>query len=445
MIGRVLILGLFLIGADGPRGAASEADAAADRLTLRDGSVVLGLVTSATSGSRSSVEFLVRRDWAEKNLKDHLARWDRSNAAATRRAAEQRQKRLTDWRRERASASGVGPDDRIMQWIDRERNRLANPEDLARSTLLSVRLPRSEVREMTRRPAAVTRLLRLAWLSELPDPEAMSLDQMKGALEARGYAADAAGTAPPAPLDRLLPMVSETEATWLARRAATEVAIDTGLRFLRFQDMIIPDTRAGEPPMNAMGLTTAISELKRLLDPDQAQGRPDPMVEKLQAVAARGRIGAVVTRLAIAPDMSDVTVETTLWVRGGGDRWMLFGSRTATVRPDELRPEAGRDIAEDPQVQGAFRMVEMLGLGSIPQEYKERSLRIGAATQKALDTARSAFNQDLDTLTLPVLEPARDVAGRGAAKVAPARGAAPGAPEPAPQRPRRSVLGPVDH
>jgi hypothetical protein len=153
----------------------------------------------------------------------------------------------------------------------------------------------------------------------------------------------------------------------------------------------------------------------------------------------------VVTRLAIAPDMSGVTVETTLWVRGGGDRWMPFGSRTATVRPDELRPEAGRDIAEDPQVQGAFRMVEMLGLGSIPQEYKERSLRIGAATQKALDTARSAFNQDLDTLTLPVLEPARDVAGRGAGKVAPVQGAAPGARDPAPQRPRRSVLGPVDH
>jgi len=444
MIGRVLILSLFVIAADGPRGGAVET--ATDQITLRDGSVVPGLVISATSGPRSSVEFLVRRDWAETHLKDHLAQWDRSNVATTRRAAEQRLKRLTDWRRERANAAGVGPDDRIIQWIDRERTRLANPEDLARSSLLSVRLPRNEVREMTRRPAAVTRLLRLAWLSELPNPEAMSVDRMKDALEARGYAADAASKAPPAPLDRLLPMVAETEATWLGRRAATEVAIDTGLRFLRFQDMVMPEPKPGEQPMNAMGLTTAISELKRLLDPDQAQGQPDPLVGKLQAIAARGQVGAVVTRLAIAPDMSGVTVETTLWVRPGGDRWVPYGFRAATVRPDELRPEAGRAIAEDPQVKSAFQMVEMLGLGSIPQEYKERSLRIGAATQKALDTARSAFNQDLDALTLPVLETVRDapVPRREAAKAAPAPDPAPEAARPATKRPRRSILGPVD-
>src|SRR3954469_15290098 len=106
MIGRVLILGLSLVGADGPRGAGLET--VADRITLRDGSVVLGLVTSATAGPRGTVEFLVRRDWAEKNLKDHLGRWDRSIAAATRRAAEQRRERLADWRRERAP--GVGSD-----------------------------------------------------------------------------------------------------------------------------------------------------------------------------------------------------------------------------------------------------------------------------------------------------------------------------------------------
>ncbi|MGP0069903.1 MAG: hypothetical protein ACLQGP_40660 [Isosphaeraceae bacterium] len=444
MVGPVLILVLLLTGADGPP---AVGEGAADRITLRDGSVVLGLVTASTSGPRGSVEFLVRRDWAEKNLKTHVANWDRSTAATTRRAAELRLKRLTEWRRERATATGVGPDDRIIRWIDRERTRLANPEDLVRSTLMSVRLPHGEVREMTRRPATVTRLLRLAWLGSLPEPESMSMDQMKDALESRGYAADAAGKAPPAPLDRLLPMAAETEATWLARRAATEVAIDPDLRFLRFQDMVIPDTRAGEQPMNAMGLSTAISGLKRLLEPDQAQGQPDPLVGKLQSVAARSRIGAVVTRLAIAPDMSGVTVETTLWVRPGGDRWVPYGFRAATVRPDELRPEAGRDIAEDPQVQGAFRMVEMLGLGSIPQEYKDRSLRIGAATQKALDTARSAFNQDLDSLALPVLEPARDVAGPEAARPTPARVAAPeaNAPSQAPKRPRRSILGPVDH
>ena len=437
MIGNALILGLLLVGADGPHGAAAGV---ADRITLKDGSVVLGLVATGGAGPRGAVELLVRREWAEKNLKDHLAHWSRSSEAATRKAAELRLKRLSDWSRDRAAAPGGGADDRIMQWIDREKARLADPAELMRSVLLSVRLTHGEFHEVSRRPASVTRLLRLAWLSELPEPEAMSLDRMKDALESRGFAPDTAGKSPPVSLDRLLPLVAESEATWMARRAATEVAIDPGLRFLRYQDMVIPDTKAGEPPMNAMGLSTAISGLKGLLDPEQAQGQPDPTVEKLESVAARGRIGAVVTRLVIAPDMSGVTVDSTLWVRVGGDRWVPYGFRTATVRPDELRPEAGRDLAEDPQVKGVFRMVEALGLGAIPQEFKERSLRIGAATQKALDTARSAFNQDLEALVLPVLEPAREVNAREAPKA----GVAP-APVPAPQRPRRSILGPVDH
>src|SRR5205823_5937364 len=114
MIGCVLILGISLAGADGPRGAAGAT--AADRIILRDGAVVLGLVTAATSGPRGSVEFLVRRDWAAKHLEDHLADWERSSAAANRHAVEQRRQRLVDWRRDRAE--GVGPEDRILPWID---------------------------------------------------------------------------------------------------------------------------------------------------------------------------------------------------------------------------------------------------------------------------------------------------------------------------------------
>jgi hypothetical protein len=114
-----------------------------------------------------------------------------------------------------------------------------------------------------------------------------------------------------------------------------------------------------------------------------------------------------VTRLAIGPELSAVTVESTLWVRGG-DRWMPFASRTATVRPEELGREAGKNLEWDPQVQGAFRIIGLLGLGAVSPEIKDRSLRMGAATEKALGMARSAFNRDLDALALPVLEPFRD-------------------------------------
>jgi hypothetical protein len=400
MIGTAVVLGLLLLFPEATHG--DPPASAADRITLRDGSVVLGLVSATTPGPRGSIEFLVRREWAEQAVKEQAKKWDRSTAGTIRAAVEQRRKRLDAWRRDRVR--NVEANDRIVQWIDRELARTGAPGAPARSMLMSVRLPRSEVRGMDRRPAGTERLLRLAWLCNLPDPESMPLGELKGALEARGYALDAAGRSQPVALDALLPPTPEPEPVWLARRAASELSVDPDLRFLRFQDTVLPDTGTGGLP-GGIGLTTAMSELKRLLDLDQGE-RTDPLLEKLKAVAARGRAGAVVTRLQIEPDLSNVTVESTLWIRVG-DRWVAFGSRAATVRPEDVGGEAARGLEADPQIQGAFKVVESLGLGAIPADVKNRSLRIGAATEKALGMARSAFNEDLQAMALPVLEPGR--------------------------------------
>jgi hypothetical protein len=406
MLGYAMVVGLVVLGADGQQGG--DRSPAGDRVTLRDGSVVLGLVTMSSAGGRGSTELLVRRGWAEKAIGQHLERWDRATAAAARQAGLQRRKRLEAWRRERAPSAEA--DDRIIGWIDRELARLAAPGEPKPSVLLKVRLPQGEVRAMERKPASVERLLRLAWLCEFPEPETMPLPQLKDALASRGYAVDGAAASAPVSLDSLLPLATEPEANWRARRAATELAVDPGLRFIRFQDTIIPDGGGGQD-LSAVGLSTALSELKKLLDPDQGQ-KADPLEEKLRAIAARGRVSAVVTRLNIQPDMSAVTVESVLWVRGPNDRWVPFGFRNATVKPDDMAAGAGQNLAEDPQVKGAFRIVEMLGLGAIPADVKDRSLRIGAATEKALGLARSAFNQDLDAMALPVLEPGRADQGK---------------------------------
>ncbi len=227
---------------------------------------------------------------------------------------------------------------------------------------------------------------------------------MKDRLEARGYAVNAVGTEAPASLESLLPLLPEPDAKWMARRAATEVTVDSGVRFIRFQDTVMADSGPGQD-FGAVGLSTAVSELKRLLDFDQGP-KADPLEEKLNGLAARGRAGAVVTRLEIQADLSSVGVESTLWARGPGNRWSPVGFRSAAVRPDDLAPQAGRDLADDPQVKGAFKIVDMLGLGAVPPELKDRSLRIGAATQKALGMARSAFDESLGVLALPVMEPA---------------------------------------
>jgi hypothetical protein len=406
MIGQaiILVMGLVLAPSDGPRGAGT--DTVFDRILLRGRSLVLGVVTSVTQnrGQRGSVAFLVRRDWAKRNLPGRVSAWERSAAAAARTALAQRNERVRAWRKDRA-ANPVD-DDKIIKWIDHELDRLSAPGAAEHSTLLPVEVPKDDVVGLSRRPAGSEQLIGRAWLCNLPDPESMSAGALKDSLEARGYAIDPADKSPPPPLDRLLPPVPEPIERWLARRAATELAVDSDLRFVRFQDTVLPDGGAGQL-MGGLGLSTALSELKRLLDPDDAR-KADPLIEKLTAIEARGRKGAAVTRLEIQPDLDSVTVESTLWICVGPKQWVPFGSRSATVRTADVRPETGKNLADDPQVKSAFSIVESLGLGSVPAELKDRSLKIGAATEKALGMARSAFNQDLDALALPVLEPQSD-------------------------------------
>jgi hypothetical protein len=377
---------------------------AADRITLRDGSVVLGLVTVAASGPRGAVEVLVRRDWAEKHLAAWVKRWDKTLESSARSAARQRRERLLAWRRERAG--GVPADDRIVAWIDRELKRLEQPGLLWRTPILPLRLARGDVRGMVRQSPEGSRLLRLGWICEVPDAETRPLDALADAVEARGFMAK--GDEIPS-LAGLLPIAPEGDMEWLARRAATELAVEPALRFIRYQDMVLPDVRGGQP-LAGLDLSSALSAITKLLDPDQV--KVDPLAASLRKVGERGRVGAMVTRLDLAADFSQVTVEAALWVRAGGDRWAPFAVRSATIRPEDVAPEAGQHIAGDPQVGAAFALVESLGLGAIPPELKERSLRMGAATEKALGTARSAINQDLQGLTLPVFEGGTGEAGK---------------------------------
>ncbi len=372
-----------------------------DRLTLRDGKVAVGLVTDARAGARGGVEMLVRRDWAEANLPDWFKVWDRAAQSAAKPAVAQRLSRLRTWRRERASH--VPETDPIIAWIDRETARLNDPGATAGAPLMVVRAPRSDVRELIRQPKSSGRLLALGWLCGLTDAEAMSIDDLQLAVEGRGFMAE--GDETPS-LDRMLPIASEPEPRWLARRAATELAVDPDLRFIRHQGLLLPDARLDQPgAIEGIDASAAFGQIAKLLDPTAAQD--DPLPAALQKIAARGRSGAAVTRMEIAPDMSRVTVESTLWVLGPRG-WVAWGSRTAVVRPEDVQAGVADQLAADPQITAAFDVVEKLGLGAIAGDLKERSLKIGAATSQALGTVRSEFNQELDALALPVQERAAE-------------------------------------
>jgi hypothetical protein len=365
---------------------------AADVLTLKDGQVVVGQVVE--SERRGPVVMLVRRGWAEANLPARFAAWKQAEVPLIRKAEAMRHDRLVAWRRERRLDAAGG--DRITPWLDQE---LARPAAGATSPLMVVKLGRSEVKSLERASSKDGRMLRLGWLSNLPEVETMSRTELATALDGRGFSAE---VDTPVSVESLLPTPIETEAQWLVRRAATEARNDPGCRLIRYQGMILPEAAIGEAPPAAEALSGALGSLKELL----GEAPVEPLPGKLREMAGQGRSGVVVTRLELAPDLSAASVETTLWARGG-DRWVPAIVRTSTARPDDLPANEGAGLAEDPQVKAAFGVVSMLGLGEVSPELQRRSLRMGAATREALGRARSALDRELDTLAIS-LEPRRE-------------------------------------
>jgi hypothetical protein len=265
-------------------------------------------------------------------------------------------------------------------------------------------LNRFDVKSIERgRPEALA-LLRLGWRSAFSDVEEMSRATLTEALEGRGFDVQQGSAAP---IDALLPPQAESEITWLTRRAATDVLHDPGLRFIRHGGLLLPDHGPGE---GLPGGLEALSALKGLLGEDQG----DPLPPKVREVEATGRVGVLLTRLDLSPDGTSVAVEVGLLVRAEPGRWIPAGSRVARVRAEDVPAQAAEALAQDPRVATSLRLVEALGLGEVALELRGRSLKAGAATQRALATARTAALGDLNHLAFPVLDanPGPDASAR---------------------------------
>ena len=296
-LGILVVLTAF----PGPVSPEANPDATADLVVLRDGQEVRGQVVKRTPGG--PVELLIRREWARWSVPEWVDRWEAAEPPVVRRATDQALQRLRAWKRERA-AHPAGDVDRISSWIDRELVRLqAAPGERKTSPLMRVRLSPRDARSVQYVAAERTRLLQLAWLSGLPDPEGMTADALKEALEGRGY--DTSSIAPVS-LDVLLPPREETDRAWLIRRAATEVSYDADLRFLRTNGLVLPEPRpAGRRtwPTGSPQFPRSRTCWERI--PSTADG-PTPV-----GLGTRAG-GALVTSLEIAPDASGVGVSIAL-------------------------------------------------------------------------------------------------------------------------------------
>ena len=372
-------------------GAALSGESAADRVTLRDGTLILGQV--AETSSRGSIRLLVRRGWAEANAPEWLKKWKAAESADNQRVESQRLQRLRAWQKVRARQAGAAGSDPIRSWIDAEVDRLEGKGNGTEPPLIQVTLRKDELQEMVRRPATTSRKLRLGWLCEFPQVETMPVAQLEQSLEGRGFSLKPSA---PVSVDSLLPPALESETVWQTRRAVTEVVNDPGLKLVRYGSLLLPEPERGQP-LEIGAAVSALSDLKQLLEGPA----PDPLPGALSKIAAQGKIGAMVTQLDLSPDLTSVRVNSTLWVCRSG-RWRPAGQREAVAQTRDQPANAGQPLAEDPQVKAVFKLVETLGLGNVPDEDKARSLSMGAATQAALAKVRAQVLEDFDKLALPV-------------------------------------------
>jgi hypothetical protein len=240
-----------------------------------------------------------------------------------------------------------------------------------------------------KRPPDSARKLRQAWRAGFDEAETLTLDALSQSLEGRGFAAT---NVDPVPIDDLLPLALETDAQWMGRRAATEVSQDPKLRFVSHLGVVLPEGMQG----GGLDLGGLGGIVKGLLNDGPAE---DPLVAKGREISAKGRVGMLVTKLETAEDLSGVKVEVVLYARVNPDRWERVAVRAVQVRSADIKPGEGANIVDDPQVKAIFKTVEGLGV-AIPDDLKDKSLKIGAATQKALGDARTAIQPDLDMLNL---------------------------------------------
>ncbi|MFO0953265.1 MAG: hypothetical protein U0835_19335 [Isosphaeraceae bacterium] len=392
------ILSLCLISlpsqtpADSPTPPAPEG--VADQIVLRDGSYLLGQVERV--GRQGELGILARRDWVARNLPERLKVWQRDEQARVLQAKLQRRERLFVWRDVRARGAGnVGV---IGSWISGELASIADTRP-PRTPLMEIILDRSEVRSMRRQDPETARLLRLGWLAEVDEVEAMPAADLRDALTLQGVALEL----DPGRVERLLPLRSESDARWRLRRAVTEAVAEPGLRFVRFRWFIlpesgpVPDIRPPETTSDLIDSLAAREAFQSIL----AVRPADPVGLRLNQAAADGRVGAIVSRVEFTGNFDGAEAESSMWVRRDNGTWSVEFTHRATAQVNEP-PDPDGPVADAAPIRTALLVLESVAATPSAPGVSRRRQAAGAAAQRALGRARVALDDDLGSAILPV-------------------------------------------
>ncbi len=234
--------------------------------------------------------------------------------------------------------------------------------------------------------------------------ETLPVTDLRAALAARGRLKDAAD---PAPVDTLLPLYSESAGTWELRRAATEVAIEPDLRAVRFRELLLPESAPTADPENVTELIdspagrAAFGAIQAITPFDAESAWRDD-------IAARGRSGALLSRVSFSIDSDQADATAELWVRHNDDRWTLaFAAHRDGAHRRARRSERAADRLRRRRGARGGPGLGNGGLDAVPSG-SQRAAAGGRQRRPARPrAARAALNRDLAPLLLPVVPAGR--------------------------------------
>jgi hypothetical protein len=122
---------------------------------------------------------------------------------------------------------------------------------------------------------------------------------------------------------------------------------------------------------------------------------------KLGALAARGQAGLILTRIAVAADLTSSSAESTL-LSYNGSRWDRAISRSQSLGVGTVPSITATIVRADPQVQAVVNLIDSIGAGFVCSEMSERGLAVGATVGGAVVLARTALVRSLTGLTFDV-------------------------------------------
>ncbi len=385
-----------------------------DRLELRSGQPLYGFALDA--GPDGRLRFAVERSWLETTYPDLYREYEQAERRSRRDARDRLRRRVRRWIEQRAAQ------ELLRLHIEALAADLDQPSpDPKPSQFAVLEFEPNQVRELKTAPPPWRRIAGLAFQHGLEDATVTPASMLEKRLIAMGVdprreQVDLRDRLPDAP--------TETDRQWAARKALIEFEVwkpiefqGTGDRFFRVGDSA-PDLTQLLPDLLGGGLSDSLMRLGAELGlpefaprGDQRANREDWWRGLANQAEEENASGFLVTRLQQSLSSGDVKVEVFFFARDDAGDWFPVVQFAAAANARSQPAGRIQRLREDPQIAQILQKLEPLGLDV--SDRIEQALRHGAATDQALNDAKSQFHQFASRHTRSLLAPPVPLTSQG--------------------------------